>query len=76
MKKQPQNQQLKQEQHQQDQDSAWYYKKREFKELIETIIDKSVTIEIALKGFRELPCLSKHFREKRLEEVADISSTN
>jgi hypothetical protein len=57
-------------QQQQDQDSAWYYKKRGFKEFIETIIDKSVSIETALKGFRELPCLPKAFREMSVQEVA------
>lgn len=60
---------MKQQQLLQDQDSAWYYKKRGFKELIVTIIDKSVTVETALRGFRELPCLNKHFREMRVDEI-------
>ncbi|HEU4443170.1 MAG TPA: hypothetical protein VFR94_00690 [Nitrososphaeraceae archaeon] len=66
-KQQQQRQQLQQ---QQDQDSIWYYNKRGFKELIDAIIDKSVTVATALKGFREYPCLTKTFSHMRLEKVA------
>lgn len=63
----------KQQQQQQDQDSAWYHKRHGFKEFIESIADKSVTIETALQGFRELPCLSKLLKKMTVEEAVASS---
>jgi hypothetical protein len=63
-----------QQQRQQDdypQDSAWYFKRSEFKEFISAIDDKSVTIEeTAFRDFREFPILSKETRKKTVQEIA------
>lgn len=53
------------------QDSAWYFKRSEFKEFISAINDKSVTIEeTAFRDFREFPILSKEIRKKTVQEIA------
>ena len=52
-----------------EQDSVWYFKRRAFKEFIETITNQSVTIKSALDGWRELPILSKKFKEMTVKEV-------
>jgi len=54
-----------------EQDSAWYFKRREFKEFIETITDQSAAIETVLDGWRELPILPKDFRKKTVKEVVE-----
>ena len=53
------------------QDSAWYFKRSEFKEFINAIDDKLVTIEeTAFRDFREFPILSKETRKKTMQEIA------
>jgi hypothetical protein len=52
-----------------EQDSVWYFKRREFKEFIETISDQSVTIESVLHEWREISILSKRFREMTIKEL-------
>jgi hypothetical protein len=53
------------------QDSAWYFKRSEFKEFISAIDDKSVTVEeTAFRDFREFPILSKEIRKKTVQEIA------
>jgi hypothetical protein len=54
-----------------EQDSAWYFKRRTFKEFIEAISYQSVAIETVLDGWRELPILSKNFREMTVKEVVE-----
>jgi flavin-dependent dehydrogenase len=54
-----------------EQDSAWYYKRRVFKEFIETVSNQSATIETVLEGWRELPILSKDFMKKTVKEVVE-----
>jgi hypothetical protein len=52
-------------------DSAWYFKRSEFKEFISVIYNKSVTIEESgFIDFRELPILSKETRKKTVQEIA------
>ena len=64
---------LEQRRHQDDylRDSAWYYKRGEFKEFISAIYDKSETIEESgFRDFREFPILSKETRKKTIQEIA------
>jgi hypothetical protein len=65
---------VQEKQRQQDdylRDSAWYFKRSEFKEFISAIDDKSVTIEeTAFRDFREFPILSKEIRKKTVQEIA------
>lgn len=52
-------------------DSAWYFKRGEFKEFISAIDDKSKTIEeTGFRDFREFPILSKETRKKTVQEIA------
>jgi uncharacterized protein Yka (UPF0111/DUF47 family) len=52
------------------QDSAWYFKRSDFKEFIHAIHDKSVTIEeTAFRDFRDFPILSKEIRKKTVQEI-------
>ena len=57
---------------QQEQDSIWYFRHREFKELIQGIEDETITVELLLQGMslRELPCLSKTFRKMTVGQLA------
>jgi hypothetical protein len=62
-----------QRQHQDDylRDSAWYFKRSEFREFISAIDDKSKTIEESgFRDFREFPILSKEIRKKTVQEIA------
>jgi hypothetical protein len=62
-----------QRRHQDDylRDSAWYYKRSEFKEFISAIYDKSETIEeTGFRDFREFPILPKETRKKTVQEIA------
>jgi hypothetical protein len=55
-------------------DSAWYYKRSEFKEFINSIYDKSKTIEeTGFRDFREFPILPKETRKKTVQEIAASS---
>jgi hypothetical protein len=58
-------------QRRQEQDSVWYFNKREFKELIQSIGDKTYTVESLFQGMdlRELPSLSKFFRKMTLSQL-------
>jgi hypothetical protein len=52
-------------------DSAWYFKRGEFKEFISAIDDKSETIEeTGIRDFREFPILPKETRKKTVQEIA------
>jgi hypothetical protein len=52
-------------------DSAWYFKRSEFKEFISAIDDKSETIEeTGIRDFREFPILPKETRKKTVREIA------
>jgi hypothetical protein len=62
-----------QRRHQDDylRDSAWYFKRSEFKEFISAIDDKTEPIEeTGFKDFREFPILSKETRKKTVQEIA------
>jgi hypothetical protein len=58
-------------QRRQEQDSVWYFNKREFKELIQSIGDETYTVESLFQGMdlRELPSLSKFFRKMTLSQL-------
>jgi hypothetical protein len=60
------------QQQQQEQDSIWYFDKREFRELIQGFGDENVTVELLLRGMnlRELPCLSKNFKNMTVGQLA------
>jgi hypothetical protein len=52
-------------------DSIWYYSKNGFREFVNTISDKSVTVAEALSTFRELGVLPKEFRNMTVQELCD-----
>jgi hypothetical protein len=57
--------------------SAWHYTFPEFRDLINSITDKSVTIKHALSTFREIQCLQKEYyysdAEQRHKTIQDIA---
>jgi hypothetical protein len=72
------------QQHQQQQpsfsyysDSVWRSTFSEFRDYINGIVDKSITLRSALDTFREIKCLQKHYyyydTEKRYKTVQDIA---
>ena len=51
-------------------DSVWRWIYSEFREYINSITDKSITVERALNTIRELKCLPKEFRNKTVQDIA------
>lgn len=52
-----------------NQDSAYYHKPGPFRDLILSIANRSILVSDALKGFREVKCLSNRFKEMTVEEL-------
>ena len=57
-------------------DSVWRWLYSEFRDYINSITDKTITIERALDTIRELKCLPKEYREYRSKTVQDIAFKN
>ena len=51
-------------------DSIWRWVYSEFRNYINSITDKSITVERALDTFRELKCLPNGYRNRTIQDIA------
>jgi hypothetical protein len=49
--------------------SVWHYKPGRFREFLNRITDKSIIVSEALATWREIPSLSKDFKEMTIEKI-------